>query len=182
MLTLVTNILINLLFQFSMQAQFVNDLSNRVIFLRVHSRIEMSLCKCNKFNFFSQELSSWTNTFTIVILTRSNKFYNFFDKLFNLDIFCSFVLTVVLTIILLVIIIIILRILNVNVVATQISRAILVRIIRYINITVLLTRKNRVILFVVNARFVDIFYDIIVFLSVVVLSDRSFAVAIMIVS
>lgn len=76
---------------------------------------------------------------------RSNRFFNLFDKRFNLGTFCSSVLTVVPTIILPVTIIITLGVLGVNAVAIRaavVLRAVFARVIRHISTTVLLTRTG----------------------------------------
>lgn len=116
---------------------------------------------------------------------RFNRIFNLFDKRFDLGTFCSFVLAVVPTIVLPVTAMITLGVLGVNAVAIRVAvvlRAVFVRVIRPISTTVLLIRRGRVTVFVVGARFVDIFWGIFVSLNAAVLSDRLFAVAVMTVS
>lgn len=116
---------------------------------------------------------------------RSNRVFNLFDKRFDIGTFCSFVLAVVPTIVLPVTAMITLGVLGVNAVAIRVAvvlRAVFVRVIRLISTNVLLIRRGRVTVFVVGARFVDIFYGIFVSLNAAVLSDRPFAVAVMTVS
>ena len=116
---------------------------------------------------------------------RSNSFFNLFDKCFNLNIFYYFTLVIVPTIILPVIIIITLGILGINTIIIRVTivlRAVFIKVIRFISTTILLIRRGRVTIFIINARFVNIFYSVFISLNTAVLNDRPFTIIVITIS